>query len=68
MKRDLTYYEYQATIAERLLSALFAPQLPTVGNVTLRGQDDITEQGSCGTAQVKPYRDAIDRFNKMGQL
>ena len=68
MKRDLTYYEYQATLAERLLSALFAPQLPTVGNVTLRGQDDITEQGSCGTAQPKQYRDALDRFNKTGRV
>jgi len=64
MQRSLTYYEREATLAERLLSALFAPQLPTVGNVVLYGQDATEEQGSCGTAQPRQYRDALDRFNQ----
>ena len=61
-------YERDTTLAERLLSALFAPQLPRVDAIALRGQDDIAEQGSCGTAQPKQYRDALDRFNKTGRV
>ena len=49
-------------IAEEILSILFPPRFPNEVNPRLFHFDrEFEEQGSCGRAQIKQYRDAVER-------
>ena len=51
-------------LVEYILSALWPPALPAADAGIFHFDRGYEEQGACGRAQEKPFRDGIDRFFK----
>lgn len=57
----------QENFFERILSTLFPPKLPRLSE-SRPEVIVVLEQGECGKAQRRPYRDALDRIRKTGKI
>ena len=56
-----------ANMFERMLAMLFPVKLP---KLTQTRPEIVVfdEQGECGRAQIRPYRDALDRIRQTGRV
>jgi hypothetical protein len=51
---------------ETILSVAFPPSLESLGKVWPKEDEEFDEQGACGKAQRKKYRDALHRVEVEG--